>query len=696
MRYICRFIFKNNHTYFIPTALLLAHYIETILPLPLANTFIYRIPAGCNVGLGMRVVVPFGHTTYMGIVYRLHHAPPEGDFKIKPLLEVLDEQPVLFPLQLRFWEWIAAYYQCTLGEVQNAALPARLKQKKRSNVQKFNSSKVQKFNSAKVQTPESCARKDGLNSLNSFQEKAFEAIEKAFEQKNVALLHGVTSSGKTEIYIHLIEKTLKAGKQALYLVPEIALTTQLSARLRKVFGDDLGIYHSKFSDGERVEVWTKLLNNEYKVVLGVRSAIFLPFNDLGLIVVDEEHENTYKQFDPAPRYHARNAAIMLASLHGAKTLLGTATPAIETYFNAVSGKYALVELTQRHEEIALPEIIVADTKDLRRRKLMKTPYSPILLEKIQTALDNGEQVILFQNRRGFSPYVECPACAYVPKCNRCDVSLTYHRAAHYLACHYCGNTYSVNETCPKCSHAPMVKQGLGTEKIEADIEDIFPAARIVRMDLDSTRNKHDHERIIGSFERREIDILVGTQMISKGLDFAGVSVVGVLNADILLNFPDFRAHERAFQLLTQVSGRAGRKSKRGQVIIQTAEYDHPVIRQVVENDYRDLFDTQVQERKLFNYPPFVRLISLTVKHRNVDTLEKAVERLSAELQKALGNRVLGSQVPLVSKIKDLHIRQFLIKIESTLSVEKAKNAIRCIISKDEFRPLTMAFDVDPM
>ena len=669
-------------------------YIEIILPLPLANTFTYRTPENCETKLqtGMRVLVPFGHQTYTGIIYRLHNAPPKGDFEIKPFLEILDEQPVLFPLQLKFWEWISAYYQCTLGEVYNAALPAKLKpktaKKRKKSVCHCVLNSIQDF----TQSPEI------LKELNPFQQKAFAEIENSFEEKNVTLLHGVTSSGKTEIYIHLIKKALKSNKQSLYLVPEIALTTQLSARLKKVFGNDLGIYHSKFSDGERVDVWNRLLNNEYKVILGVRSSIFLPFNDLGLIIVDEEHENTYKQHDPAPRYHARNAAIVLASLHGAKTLLGTATPAIETYFNAVSGKYALVELMQRHKEIALPEIIVADTKELRRKKLMKTPYSPILLEKIKIALNNGEQIILFQNRRGFSPYVECPACAYVPKCSRCDVSLTYHKSGNYLACHYCGNTYRLSEICPKCNHKPLIKKGLGTEKIETDIEDIFPQARIVRMDLDSTRNKNAYEKIISNFEKREIDILVGTQMISKGLDFAGVSVVGVLDADMLLNFSDFRAHERAFQLLTQVSGRAGRKNKRGQVVIQTTEFEHPVIQQVIENNYRDLFNTQIQERKLFNYPPFVRLISLTVKHRNADTLEKAVELLSAELQKMLGNRVLGSQKPTVSKIKNLYIRQFLIKIENSLSVEKAKNVIRHILSnvQTEFRSLTIAFDIDPM
>ncbi|MDR0873748.1 MAG: primosomal protein N' [Prevotellaceae bacterium] len=667
-----------------------SQYIDIILPLPLAGTFTYRIPEDGSIAVGMRVIVPFGHQNYTGIVYRLHNDKP--DFEVKPVLEILDEQPILLPLQLTFWEWIAAYYQCTLGEVYNAALPARLKEAKKRKTRTARAD----LQTGRLQNGTDC--KSAPATLNPFQSKAYEEIQKSFEKKNVTLLHGVTSSGKTEIYIHLIQKVLREGKQALYLVPEIALTAQLSTRLRKVFGEDLGIYHSKFSDGERVSVWNKLLNNEYRVILGVRSSIFLPFRDLGLIIIDEEHENTYKQFDPAPRYHARNAATVLASLHGAKTLLGTATPAIETYHNAVNGKYALVELMQRHEDIALPEIIVVDVKELRHKKIMKTPYSPVLLEKIKTALDCGEQVILFQNRRGFSPFLECPACAFVPKCSRCDVSLTYHKSTNRLACHYCGSVYSVPALCPKCKTAPLTMKGIGTERIEMDIEQLFPQARIARMDLDSTARKHSHEQIIRDFEEKKIDILIGTQMISKGLDFENVSVVGVLNADLLLNFPDFRAHERAFQLLTQVSGRAGRKNRRGLVVIQTTEPEHPVIQQVSGNDYRSLFEMQISERQLFGYPPFTRLINLTVKHRNEETLEKAVAALSAELQKALGNRVLGSQTPGISKIKHLHIRQFLIKLETAISAEKAKNIIRQIINNVqlEYRSLITAFDIDPM
>lgn len=537
--------------------------------------------------------------------------------------------------------------------------------------------------------------------LNTYQEKALKNILTAFITKQVVLLHGVTGSGKTEVYIHLIQETLNLGHQVLYLVPEIALTTQITNRLKNVFGNKLGIYHSKFSDNERVEIWNDLrFNKNYQVILGVRSSVFLPFSRLGLVIVDEEHENTYKQYDPAPRYHARNAAIVLASMHGAKTLLGTATPSVETYQNALSGKYGIVELNHRHQDIALPEIVVVDTKEMQRKKKMKSSFSFLLLDKINEALNNQEQVILFQNRRGFAPYMECAACAWIPKCKNCDVSLIFHKSRNQLHCHYCGYTTEKPLICPSCNNQSLLTKGAGTEKIEEDIEELFPQAKVARMDLDSTRSKYAYEKIITGFEQHKIDILVGTQMVSKGLDFDNVSVVGVLNADTMLNFPDFRAHERAFQLLTQVSGRAGRKNKRGLVVIQTSDPQHPIVNQVIQYDYLSMFKQQLLERELFKYPPFFRLIYVLVKHKDSLTLNKACLFLSKELKDVLGARVLGPEIPTVGRINNYYIKRFMIKIEIQASSDKAKmlirNKINLIQQMPEFKSLIVNFDVDPM
>ncbi len=537
--------------------------------------------------------------------------------------------------------------------------------------------------------------------LNIFQHKAYNEVLDSFRTKNVSLLHGVTSSGKTEIYIHLIEQTLKLGRQALFLLPEIALTAQLTTRLKQVFGNKIGVYHSKFPDAQRVEIWNNLLYNKgYEIILGVRSSIFLPFRDLGLVIVDEEHENTYKQFDPAPRYHARNAAIVLASLHGGKVLLGTATPSLESYNNALTGKYGLIELVQRHEEIALPEIIAVDTKEMRRKKLMKSVFSPLLLEKINTALSQGEQVILFQNRRGYSPYMECPACAYVPRCKNCDVSLTIHKAFNSLTCHYCGYTERIPHKCPNCSSEKIDHRGFGTERIEDEIQEIFPTARIARLDLDTARTRTAYERIISDFEQGKVDILVGTQMISKGLDFERVSLVGILNADNLLNFPDFRAHERAFQLMAQVSGRAGRKGKRGTVVLQTSDPTHPIIRQVIANDYKTMFASQMEERHLFKYPPYYRLIRIVLKHRDLQVLNHAARQMAEHLRAAFGSRVLGPDNPPIPRIQNMCIKHILLKIEADASNEKAKELIaqssQHIQSLDLFKSLQINLDVDPM
>lgn len=541
----------------------------------------------------------------------------------------------------------------------------------------------------------------GLNPLSMAQQRAYTEILAHFHQKNVCLLHGVTASGKTEIYIHLIQQAIQAGKQVLYLLPEIALTTQITERLRRVFGNRLGIYHSKFPDAERVEIWRKqLTDQDYDVILGVRSSVFLPFRRLGLVIVDEEHENTYKQQEPAPRYHARNAAIMLASMFGAKTLLGTATPSIETYYNAVNGKYGWVQLTERHQQIQLPHIEVVDIKELARKKRMTAQFSPLLLQKIREALDKKEQVILFQNRRGFAPMIECRTCGWVPKCKNCDVSLTYHKGLNQLTCHYCGYTYQVPKSCPACGGVELMNRGFGTEKIEDDIKLIFPEARVARMDLDTTRTRTAYERIIADFEEGKTDILIGTQMVSKGLDFDRVSVVGILNADSMLNYPDFRSYERAFQLMAQVAGRAGRKNKQGLVVLQTKSPDLPLIHQVVANDYSGLYQTQIDERRLFKYPPFYRLIYVYLKHRKEGVLEQAADLMAGYLRNGLGDRVLGPDRPPVSRIQTLFIRKIVVKIEQQASMSKVREYLqqvqRAIIEDERFRSLLVYYDVDPM
>jgi len=538
--------------------------------------------------------------------------------------------------------------------------------------------------------------------LNDYQQEAYLEIEKQFLDKQVVLLHGVTSSGKTELYIQLINKVLAEGKQVLYLVPEIALTTQLTSRLKRVFGRRLGVYHSKFSDAERVEIWNNVLTDKtYDVIIGVRSSIFLPFRQLGLIIVDEEHESSYKQYDPAPRYHARNAAIVLASMHGAKTLLGTATPAVETYYNALTGKFGLVELNQRHKEMDMPEILVVDSKEAYRKKQMESHFTPLLLEKITKALQNSEQVILFQNRRGYAPYIECKACAYVPHCKNCDVSLTVHKVFNTLTCHYCGYTEPIPNICPACgTPGTLSTKGFGTEKIEDEIKLIFPEARVSRMDLDTTRSKKSYEKIITDFEQQKVDILIGTQMVSKGLDFERVSLVGILNADNMLNFPDFRAHERAYQLMAQVSGRAGRKNKRGTVVLQTSSPEHPIIGQVIRNDYKAMFNTQCEERKLFHYPPYFRMIQIVLRHRDPKVLTHAANRMAADLRAVFGARVLGPNVPSVSRIQNLYIKHILLKFEVEASPERAKELLRQItnqiLAEPQFKAVWINLDVDPM
>ncbi|MBS3806544.1 MAG: primosomal protein N' [Bacteroidales bacterium] len=545
---------------------------------------------------------------------------------------------------------------------------------------------------------------EAAKGLTDAQQQAFQSVQQQFREKGVVLLHGVTSSGKTELYIHLIREQLEKGYQVLYLLPEIALTSQIIHRLKAVFGDQVGVYHSRFPDSERVEIYNQLLDasnvNRYQVILGVRSSVFLPFSRLGLVIVDEEHENTYKQFDPAPRYHARDVAIVLASMHRAGTLLGTATPSIESYYNARRGKYGLVELFTRYLDIQLPEILIGDVLEARRRKKMSSHFTPLLLEHMQKALENHEQVILFQNRRGFAPYMECADCSWIPQCKHCDVSLTYHRKSKNLVCHYCGYAQRIPDTCPSCGSHNIITRGFGTEKVEDEIQIYFPDARIRRMDLDSTRARHAYEKIIHAFEDQEIDILVGTQMVTKGLDFDHVSVVGVLNADNMLNFPDFRAFERGYQLMAQVSGRAGRKKKRGEVIIQTSQASHPIIKQVIDNDYEEMYRSQLQERKEFMYPPYYKMIRVLMKHKKTDVLNDAARSLVDRLKQVFGYRVLGPQDPIVGRIQNYYLKHVILKIEKERSLARSKQIIlkkADDLKKDPaFRSLQIHFDVDPL
>lgn len=818
-------------------------FVDVILPLPLQASFTYALPPEMDgqVQIGCRVVVSFGRKKfYTGIVRNVHYLKPQ-EYEVKEVSAVLDEHPILVPLQFRFWEWLADYYLCTQGDVYKAALPSGLKLESETVVE-YNpdfeateplSEREQKVLDLLAVEPEqtvtrlekesglknilavvkSLLEKDALfvkeelkrtykpkaetrvrlteaacnerrlhfffdelqrrapkqldllmkyielsgclggrevkevskaellkrsgatpavfsglvdkgvfevyqqevgrletvsqavmslNELNVHQQRAFDEIRASFRVKNVCLLHGVTSSGKTEIYIHLIDEAVRQGKQVLYLLPEIALTTQITERLKRVFGSRLGIYHSKFPDAERVEVWQKQLSHEpYDIILGVRSSLFLPFQRLGLVIVDEEHENTYKQQDPAPRYHARNAAIVLASMCGAKTLLGTATPSVESWYNATEGgKYALVELKERYKEIQLPEIIPVDIKELQRKKRMNGPFSPLLLQYVREALEQKEQVILFQNRRGFAPMIECHTCGWVPKCKNCDVSLTYHKGLNQLTCHYCGYTQPVPRQCPACEGVDLRNRGFGTEKIEDDVKAIFPEARVARMDLDTTRTRTAYERIIHNFQQGRTDILIGTQMVSKGLDFDHVSVVGILNADTMMNYPDFRAYERAFQLMAQVAGRAGRKNKRGRVVLQTKSIDHPIIPQVMHNDFEGMVAGQLVERQLFRYPPYYRLVYVYLKHRNEQLLDVMAQTMAAKLRAVFGARVLGPDKPPVARIQTLFIRKIVLKIETNAPMARARQLLvqvqQEMVAEDRFKSLIVYYDVDPM
>lgn len=542
---------------------------------------------------------------------------------------------------------------------------------------------------------------ENMKTLGDAQRKAFDEIQDTFKTKNVTLLHGVTSSGKTEIYIHLIDKTLREGGQVLYLLPEIALTVQIMKRLRNVFGDRLGIYHSKYSDAERVEIWKRQLSdNPYGVILGARSALFLPFSNLRLVIVDEEHETSFKQQDPAPRYHARSAAIMLASMCGAKVLLGSATPSAESYSNALTGKYGLVSIMTRYKNIQLPEIQVVDVKDLRRRKMMNGPFSPALLVAVREALADGRQAILFHNRRGFAPMTECHVCGWVPHCDKCDVSLTLHKSLGRLTCHYCGSVFYVPDRCPCCGSTDLRARGYGTENIEDRVRDIFPEARISRMDLDTTRTRNAYERIIGEFSSGHTNLLIGTQMVSKGLDFGNVAVVGILDADTMLNNPDFRAYEHAFMMMSQVAGRAGRKGSRGKVILQTRNPELPVIGEVVRNDFKTFYKELFEERRMYRYPPFSHIVCVYLRHRDARVADDAAADMARLLRAALGDRVLGPDRPSVARVKTMSIRKILIKLENGISLPRVRECLRSqqsvLMQNRRYSTLETYYDVDPL
>src|SRR5574344_1460581 len=754
-------------------------YVDVILPLPLEGFFTYALPQSLEdkVGMGMRVVVPFGKTkTYTAMVVCVHGNKPEG-YETKGVLQVLDKTPIILSQQFKLWEWMSDYYLCSIGDVYKAALPSGMKSEdgykpktelcisltdnlrnermlhftldRLSRSPKQQSAFIKYLELSHWDTIEgnTCREKpveltrdelmnashstlasikglvdkkilttydravdrlnhggypqsDNIHPLNEAQQDAYNSILMSLLKHNVCLLHGVTSSGKTEIYIHLIEQELTKHNQVLYLLPEIALTVQIMQRLQNVFGNRLGIYHSKYSDAERVEIWKKMLSdNPYDVILGVRSSVFLPFKDLGLVIIDEEHETSYKQQDPAPRYHARSAAIVLAQMYDAKTLLGTATPSMERYYNAKTGKYGLVKLITRYKDIELPEIQVVDIKDLKRRKMMNGPFSPQLLTRIRETLEKGEQAILFQNRRGFAPMIECNVCGWVPHCANCDVSLTLHKGMNQLTCHYCGYTYSVPDVCPNCGSKNLKGRGYGTEKIEDLIMEIFPEAHVARMDLDTTRTRNAYERLIADFSAGRTNLLIGTQMISKGLDFDKVSVVGILNADNMLNYPDFRAYEHAFMMMAQVSGRAGRKGKRGLVLLQTKSPDLPLIGQVVNNDFTGHYKDLIVERQQFHYPPYYHLIYVYLKQRQDHVADTAGIEFASRLRQWFGGRVLGPDKPSVSKVKTLNIRKIVLKLENGIDIKKVRQYLLMaqsqILADKRYASLQIYYDVDP-
>lgn len=669
---------------------------DIILPIPF-DSFTYLVPSDMETRVmrGCRVVVPLGkNKIYTGVVLNTHNNTPEG-VEVKAIIEVLDDHPVVNEQQFAFWQWIANYYICPLGDVMKAALPGAMKPKDEAALKE--STRTRRSGKATATPHYACP----CNPLNPAQEKAFAEIETSFLSKNVTLLHGVTSSGKTEIYIHLINNYLAKGKQVLYLLPEIALTTQITERLHHFFGDRMGVYHSKFTETQRLDVYKRQASERpYQLILGVRSSIFLPFQNLGLVIVDEEHEQSYKQQEPAPRYHARNAAIMLAQMFGAKTLLGTATPSFEVYHLSHKGQYGYVQLTQRYRDMQLPTIEIVDTKEAKRKRQMKGVFSPRLIEVMRAALERKEQIILFQNRRGFSSFIECKTCGWVPRCPHCDVTLTLHKKTSTLTCHYCGYTTRIPERCPACEEDKFTDIGTGTEKVEEQIAHLFEGITTLRMDLDTATTRTQFERIISDFSEHKADILIGTQMVTKGLDFDHVSVVGILDADTMLNLPDFRSYERTFQTLSQVAGRAGRNNTAGHVILQTRSAESDIIRQITQGDYWQMFYTQMTERQLFHYPPFRRLIYVYLRHKDDELLEHLASDMAERLRQIFGERVLGPDRPPIARLHSLYIRKIMLKIERQTSTEKVRKNLIAIqqqmLSLPVAKNLNIYYDVDPL
>ena len=684
----------------------MAHFADVILPVPLPGCFTYSLPADVtpHIQVGARVVVPFGNKkTQIGLVARLHDLRPEG-VEVKEILELVDDSPVVTPRQLNLWQWISDYYLCSIGEVFKAALPGKMKKAPSSLPFKGGSghlTKATKNTSSQNHPTLPLERGGNLPSLSLAQSTALESIKYQWQQHAVCLLHGVTSSGKTEIYIHLISEAIARGQQVLYLLPEIVLTSQLTDRMKAVFGERLGVYHSKFTDVQRAEIWQRQLSDQpYEIIVGVRSSIFLPFTKLGLVIVDEEHEVNFKQQDPAPRYNARDVSILMASRAKAKVLLGTATPSLGSYYNTRLGKYGIVRLAERYGQVQLPIVEVVDMKELRRKRLVQGPFSPQLLEKMRQALSAHEQVILFQNRRGYAPHIECRVCGWVPRCPHCDVSLTMHARSGRMTCHYCGYTTDIPERCPNCENPELHQHGFGTERIEEDIQKLFPEACVARLDLDTTRTRTAYEQILHDFATGNTNILVGTQMVTKGLDFEQVSVVGILSADTMLNQPDFRAYERSFQMMSQVAGRAGRRQRQGYVLLQTMEVSLPLIHQIVAGDFDAMYQEQMLERRQFAYPPFFRLIFVYMKHRRADEVDHLAREFVIRLRSLFGQRVLGPDEPPVARVQSLFIRRTMLKIEPQLPLNKVHECLLRtkaeLLATKAFSSAQIYFDVDPL
>ena len=817
---------------------------EVLLPIPVPGTFTYRVPYALNdaIRVGQRVVVQFGKIKIMsGLVISLTQQVP--GVEVKFLTDILDEQPLINPTQLKFWDWVQSYYLCHLGEVMQSAMPSALKLNSESTVAlsrdfvldsmalndfeymivealqvqpKIAVSEVSKIVGFKKVMPLihtmmekgilvmeeelnekykakferfvrlTSAYRDETNlqelmdtltkraykqlevllayltlggdcdndlkaadllkkanatsailkamvdkgvfetyerqvsrlkefkaqvdvstiQLTEAQQKAFNQIKEGFGEQKPVLLHGVTSSGKTEIYIKLIQEAIEEGKQVLYLLPEIALTAQIINRLKQYFGDRLGVYHSRYGANERVEVWQQVRDfaqnkgTQRQIIIGSRSAIFLPYSDIGLIIVDEEHDSSFKQMDPAPRYNARDAAVVLGAMHHAKVLLGSATPSYESYYNALNGRYRLVEIKERYGGVQMPEIILSDMRVEKRRKTLQADFGSVLLDAVKETLEEHNQAILFQNRRGFSLRIECDDCHYVPQCINCDVSLIYHKNQNMMRCHYCGYTTSVPTECPSCHSTNIKMHGFGTEKVEEDLQIVLPEAKVARLDLDTTRSRNDYQSILEAFQDKETDILVGTQMVTKGLDFDSVKVVGILNADNMLSFPDFRAHERSFQLMAQVAGRAGRKGKQGKVIIQTYEPSHPVLQDVLRNDFKGLYEKQMLTRRQFGYPPYYRIVLIRLKHRDYQKLNPAATELASMLRPIFKQDLLGPEYPMVSRVKNLYIKQMMVKFNREHNAQQVKELImkqvRLFQQLPDYKSVIVQIDVDPM